>query len=412
MTDKLKGKQTMTVGVSKSTIEQGQTLNLHGTLVKVIVTDPADTMVSYPNGAQRQFRTNDLQAFLDLGTFPTSSRFTRPAADGVETAYVEHVLPDAYILEIVGADGIEPAELTTVLHGDLMDWHMTGNKQAPERTVPGHLYVPKSSAQNSASSDADVEVDKLVQSIEELDAEHPFEADLQKEVERLRAQLQQAHKDVEQAEISGQMRINALQREVGELRADLLTQNDRHVTELLAKNQQIDRLEAKAAILTPVGKEYTVKFDINESDLNKLANDGWTIEHAQFVQGERTMNQLNVVLIRDLPAFPAPKVTATDTAIYGTPAHRPPVTQPPMPAGQSVVNLNSPAPATGRMLTNNGPKPGETKRIPTLAEIEARRDKDAAEIDDIMQRGQARQEALRREFASKPSPFPVLGATS
>lgn len=412
MTDKLKGKQTMTVGVSKPTIEQGQTLNLHGTLVKVIVTDAQDTMVSYPNGAQRQFRTNHLQAFLDLGTFPTSSRFTRPADGGVETAYVEHVLPDAYILEIVGVDGIEPAQLTTVPYDDLMDWHMTGNKQAPERTVPGHLYVPKSSAQNSASSDADVEVDKLVQSIEELDAEHPFETDLQKEVERLRAELQQAHKDVEQAEISGQMRINALQREVGELRADLLTQNDRHVTELLAKNQQIERLEAKAAILTPVGKEYAVKFDINESDLNKLANDGWTIQHAQFVQGDHTMNQLNVVLIRDLPAFPAPKLTVTDNAIYGNPPHRPPVTQPPMPTGQTIVNLNDSAQPAGRMLTNNGPKPGETKRIPTLAEIEARREQDAAEIDDIIQRGQARQEALRREFASKPSPFPVLGARS
>jgi len=395
-----KSAKTMTVGVSTSTIQQGQTLNLHGTQVAVIVTDPQDTMVSYPNGAQRQFRTNDLQALLDLGVFPSSTRFTRPAADGsMETAYVELAMAAGYLMEVIGADGMEPVDPTAMTCSELIAWHMGGSKNAPERTVPGQLYVPKSDVKPNSTSEAAPDA-------------NPFEADLVKEVEALRVQLEQAHKDAEQAEINGQVRINALQREVGKLNADLLTQHDRHTTELLAKNEQIDRLEAKAAILTPVGKEYSIIIDINESDLNKLAKDGWQIQHTQFVKGEFTFNQLNVVLFRDLPAFPAPKVTATDTAIYGTPAHRPPVTQPPMPAGQSVVNLNSPAPATGRMLTNNGPKPGETKRIPTLADIQSRREQDAAEIDDIMQRGQARQEALRREFASKPSPFPVLGATS
>lgn len=396
--DKLKDKQTMTTGVTTSGIKQGDLIVLHGSqIVKVIVTDAEETIAEYENGAQRLFSTGDLSSFRELGSFPHGSAFYRATEKGIESVFVEHITPDTYIVEAVDGDGHSSTK--SMSYADLIAWHNGGNKLDPNIKLPtgGQLYTPK-----TASQPADVPPTST--SDEEV---NPFESDLQKEVEDLRAKLAEANKAAEQAEINGQVRINALQRDVAELRNNLLTEHDQHTTELLAKNQQIDRLEAKAAILTPVGKEYAVKFDINQSDLNKLAIDGWTIEHAQFVQGDHTMNQLNVVLIRDLPAFPAPKVTVTDTAIYGTPAHRPPVTQPP----QTVI-LNTPAPSTGRMLTNNGPKQGETKRIPTLADIEARREQDAAELDAIFQRGQAAQEAIRREYASKPSPFPVLGASS
>lgn len=75
-------------------------------------------------------------------------------------------------------------------------------------------------------------------------------------------------------------------------------------------------------------------------------------------------DQLHIVFVRDLPASPAPKVVATDAAIYSmnylnTAVGRPPVQQPPMPAGQTVI-LNQPV---SRPLTNNVSRiPGETKR--------------------------------------------------
>jgi len=407
MTDKLKNRQTMTTGVSLATINTTKPIDLHGKSLKVIASTVTDTIVQYPNGAQRQFATPDLAAYLDLGTFPHGTAFYRETDKGTESLFIEFVNPAAYIVEMVDADGNSSSE--SMSYADLAAWHETGHKLDPNISLPaGQLYVPKTVPAEAAGA-----VKTFAAAIDDSAEpdDQPFETDLQKEVENLRAKLEQAHKDAEQAEINGQIRINALVREVGKLNADLVTQHDLHVTQLLAKNELIERLEAKAAIVTSACKQYAIKYDLNESDLNKLASEGWQLQHTQFVKGDLTFNQLNAVLVRDLPAStPAPKVAATDAAIYSTPvtpAPRPPVQQPPLPTGQTIISTATPV--TGRMLTNNGPKPGETKRIPTLADIQARRQQHEVEMQNIFDQTAANLEMRRREAANRPSPFPVTG---
>ncbi len=392
--NKLAGMDTMTTGKSTASFTPGQALTLHNELVSIIVTDPTETVVQYGNKAQRLFRTNDLSSYLDLGFFPSSTRFTRPVDGGMETAYIEHPMTDHYIMEVIGKDGLEPDKSTSMTFAELMTWHMTGPQQPAERTLPGKLYVPKAQMPT-----VDASIAGLIKDLESEDDDQPFETDLQREVERLR-------KDLEAMEIRDQAKINDLTRQLREANADLLKQNDLHITELVAKNQQIERLEAKAAILNPAPtcKEYCIRFDISEAEINKLAAEGWQIQHMQFINGGDHRDQLNTVFVRDLPASPAPKVAATDAAIYSAPAvpaYRPPVQSPPMPANQTIVG----APVS-RALTNNGPQPGETKRIPTLAQFEARKEANANEIAAILQRGADEQEALRRQFAKQSThPF-------
>lgn len=411
----VKASQTMTAGKSHTTIGQGQAITLHGEVVSVIVTDPQETIVQYGNGAQRTFHTNDLAGYLELGTFPYSTLFTRPVEGGMEKAYVEHSTTDSYVMQVIGADGIEPTDLTSMTYAELIAWHMAGPQQPAERTLPGKLYAPKLSAAQHAEMErvADEEVDKLADALEAMDDDQPFETDLKKRIEQLEAELAAA-------EVAGQQRINDLTSENFKLKQAIQQQVMTHATIRAGYEEDLARLEAKAAIInpSPACKEVCTLVQrlrnpeervFSDTQLAEKLSEGWSPLDISYSFDETTWRY--VTLVRDLPASPAPKVAVTDAAIYSapfTPAARPPVT-PPMPANQSFVGFDAAKPVVSRPLTHNGPKPGETKRIPTLASIEARRERDAAEIDTILQRGRDTQEALRRQFATQPSPFPSTG---
>lgn len=388
---KLRTMNTMSAGKSQSSISQYDRIVLHGAnLVNVIVTDSSDTIAQYENGAQRVFNTYDLASFIDLGAFPSGTAFHRRTEKGIESLFIEQVNSDTYIVEkvVLGKSVSE-----TISYADLMAWHTGGEKVDPSISlVPGtHLYVPKTTL-----GDAEAQTTQPESDPDEADDDQPFESELNKRIEQLEAELAAV-------EVAGQKRINELTSENFKLKQAIQQQVTTHATVIAGYEEDLARLEAKAAIVTSVCKEYCIKYDIKESTLNQLANDGWQIQHMQFMTDPDFAGQLNVVFFRDLPASPAPKVAVTDAAIYSTAAV--PAVRPPMLANQTVI-LNQPV---SRALTNNGPKPGETKRIPTLASIEARRERDAAEIDTILQRGRDRQEILRRTFASQPSPFPVAG---
>ncbi|MBA3948126.1 MAG: hypothetical protein H0X37_26700 [Herpetosiphonaceae bacterium] len=390
MTNKLKDMNTMSAGVTASGIEQYDPIVLHGgRMVKVIVTDPVQTIVQYENGAQRVFSTPDLAGFRELGTFPSGTEFYRRTAKGEESLFIEHITPDTYIVEMNDADGRRVTH--SMSYTDLMAWHDGGDKVDPNiNLVPGtHLYVPKTTV-----SMADV---KTVEAAEPAAEANPTETDLQ-------VRIKQLEEELAAAEVNGQARINKLMKENRKLNADLLRQHDLHVTELLAKKEQIRRIEEKAAILNPapVCKEYRVVYQSNEAGLEALSRDGWQIQHMQFV-GIAGDSSLNVVFFRDLPAAPKVAEVPAEASRYvgAISSVRPPVQRPPMPAGQTIIQ--SPV---SRALTHNGPKPGETKRIPSLADIQARRERDDAEIGEIMQRGLDAQEAMRRQFAQAPArPF-------
>lgn len=414
---KLKDMNTMTAGVSATKLEAGTTIDLHGQLVKIITSDSTETLVQYPNAAQRQFMTSDLICFRDLGTFCSGARFSRERDHGIECAYVEHIIADSYVVEIIAADS--ESRIETMLFANLIAWHCEGLKLDPAIKLPqgGQLYVPKTveTVAQQPPAPAQPEAIQFGQAL----------------VDDLRAKLDTANKNAEQAEINGQRRINDLQRKVGELNADLLRQHDQHTTELLGKNQEIDRLEAKAAIVLPTCKEFCITHDITAADLNKLSREGWQVDHMQFSADDK----LNVVLSRDSSTDqPRARLTteATAAAIYGTPAYNAPVQRPPVrqPPAQPVLNqtiigldaaqvdgiefsevagIEATKPVS-RALTNNGPKPGDTKRIPTLASIQARREADAAEIEAILQRGKEAHEVLNRQFANQPNRFIPTGA--
>lgn len=393
--DKLvKKAQSMTTGVTASKLELGASLDIHGHSVKITHTDAAQTLVQYANLARRTFDTHSLNSFLELGTFPVGTAFERPTATA-ERAVIEAVTGDCCYQVRITAGSDMPTH-DTFTYFDFIGWHR-GNTAVNLQAL----------LDEAAADEANPFETELQQRVQQLEATPEALKFGEARITDLRAKLEAANKALEEAEINGQTRINALQREVGELKADLLRQHDAHTTELLAKNAEIDRLEAKAAILSPVCKEYCVKHEISESELNKMAREGWQIQHMQFV----LTDQLHIVFVRDLPASPAPKVVATDAAIYSmnylnTAVGRPPVQQPPMPAGQTVI-LNQPV---SRPLTNNVSRiPGETKKIPTLADLESQKQRHADEINEIFSRGQSRQEALRRQFASQTSPFQTGG---
>jgi len=394
---KLKDMNTMSAGKTTSKIEAGTKLTLHGHTVSVITTDASDTIVVYANNANRIFDTAALNGYLDLGTFPTGTQLTRPTADGLEDARIAAVTGNCcYQVEIT--DETDTTGSMTLTYAEFIEWHMSGATKTPEIPLPNgaQLYVPKPvvTAQPEAIEFGQARIDDLLE------------------------KLDKANKNAEQAEINGQIRINALQREVGEWKAALLTQHDQHVTELLAKNAEIERLETKASLLAPTCKEYLVKQNIFETDMNKLSREGWQIQHMQFMTDPDYSGQLWVVFVRDASTSPAPRVTVAETAaaIYGTsPAavsQQPPlrVPTPAAPAlNQVIVGLDAAQPVS-RQLTNNGPRPGDTKRIPELRQaVQMQRQQDAAELAEIFERGTQAQEALRREFASRTSPFTPVG---
>jgi len=391
---KLKDMNTMSAGKTVSKIEAGMMLNLHGHTVSIITTDATDTIVVYANNANRIFDTSALNGYLDLGTFPTGTQLTRPSADGLEDVRIAAVTGNCcYQVEIT--DESDSTRSVTFSYADFIEWHMSGATKTPEIPLPdgAHLYVPKPgvTAQPEAIEFGQARIDDLLE------------------------KLDKANKNAEQAEINGQIRINELMRKVGELNADLLRQHDLHITELLAKNAEIERLEIKASLLAPVCKEYLVKRDIFETDMNKLAKDGWQVQHMQFMTDPDFSGQLWVVFVRDASTNPAPRVTveATAAAIYGTSAsvvtQQPPlrVPTPTAPAlNQVIVGLDNPP--VSRALTNNGPKPGETKRIPELRQaVQMQRQQDAEDLANIFTQTAQNLEQVRRQAAAQTSPFSV-----
>lgn len=359
---KLAGMNTMSTGATPTKIEAGQSLKLHGIPVTVIVSDSEETVIAYSNRAQRTIDTADLNAYLDLGTFPTGTPFQRPTDAGAELAVILAVTGDCcYLVNI--ADPVTFASTPkTFTYAELLQWHMEGSRvQADLAPAGGQLYVPKVSATD-----------------EEL------AGDLDALKDPVPAQPDQTIAELEAA-------LEALKTENFRLKTAIGRQADMHATVIAGYEEDIERLEAKAAILNPapVCKEYCTRTDINESDLNKLAAAGWQIQVAQFVG-----DGLNVLLYRDIP----------QPAVGDTP--RTAAAASPMPVTQTVVGLGDQS--ISRALTNNRPKPGDTRRIPTLAQFEERKQRNADEIAEIIERGAAKQEALRQQFANTPSPFQSL----
>ena len=418
----VKTARTMTAGVTQSGIKQYDPIVLHDAhLIKVIATDETETIATYENGAQRVFSTFDLASFLELGAFPIGAAFHRRTENGIESLFIEHVNSDTYVVEkvVLGKSVVE-----TIAYADLMAWHDGGEKIDPGISlVPGtHLYVPQTTVPIAVKAAAPVVAAKPVdedteESSEAADADtNPFETDLQKRIEQLEA-------EIAALEAQSQKRVNDLTVKNFELKQAIQHQVEIHATVITGYEEDIKRLEAKAAILNPAPtrKEVCTLIQVlhipemrksGDVELAAKLSDGWTVLHID-ISTEFTVDSdchvRIVTLVRDLPAAPAPKVvektTEADLHIGAIPlTPRPPVRQPPMPANQTIIQPVS------RALTHNGSKPGDTKRIPSLAAIQARRDRDNAEIDAIMQRGLDAQEALRRQFTQTPSPFPTIGA--
>jgi hypothetical protein len=382
--DKLvKKAQTMTAGVTATKLEDGKDIDLHGHTAHVTHTDAEITTVQYANKARRTFDTHVLNSFLELGTFPVGTEFERPAGYGMERAVIVAVTGNCCYQVDITFDTDETDE-ETFTYAELVRWHMGDMKDVKAAPV-----APESEAKS-----AEPEALQFGEAV----------------IKDLRAKLDKSNEELHAQSIAHDTEKNTLQREILELKGLIQKQKENHATIIEGYEQDIQRLEAKAAIINPAAscKEFRIVYQANEATLEKLSLEGWQIQHVQFI-GEAGDSQLNVVFVRDIPASPAPKVVATDAAIYSQPgAGRPPVTQPPyvntpLPANMAVVGLNS-QPA-GRMLTNNGPKPGETKKIPALADLELQKQRHADELNDIFSRGQKRQESLRREFANQPNPF-------
>ena len=369
-TKKLRDMQTMSTGVSGSHFAQGEHLTLHGIDATVIVSDAQNTSVQYPNGTQRQFHTIDLEAYQNLGVFPTSSYFSRPTPNGTEKAYVEQALTGSYIMEMVGVGGEEPGTPEPMTAAELMAWHMAGTKAPAEQTVPGTLYVPK------VGADPDTEPD-----------DEPFETELKDEVADLAAKLASANQALQESTIKGQMAINQLQRAESELN-DIRAQNALHVAKLFALSAELEDLRVKASLLAAVPRQYDMKQNATIADLDAHSKDGWQTEHMQFTDS----GSLNVVFVRDLPAATAPKVAATDAAIYSAvPAARPPITQPP---SQTIIMQGA---------------SGEPRRILTPQALQEQHQRHANEIDEIFSRHAERAEASRRQMAIQSRSFPIVG---
>lgn len=179
--------------------------------------------------------------------------------------------------------------------------------------------------------------------------------------------------------------IAAANKHINELTEELLHKETIHDTRILAMTDEIERLEKKAAIMVPVAKEFDFVRDVKPVDFEKHSREGWNPDFFQVENG---------ILY----------------AVFSRPVSVQPSVQPAVAAQQSLHTI-----VMGRtqqphsvILTRNKPKRGETKRIPTLAELQERRDKDAAEIDEIIQRGRDAQTALRREFTQSSRSFKSL----
>lgn len=383
---KLKDMNTMTAGVSATKLETGASIDLHGHTATITYTDAEDTTVQYANLARRTFDTHSLNSYLDLKTFPVGTTFERNSQRN-ERAVIEAVTGDCcYQVQIhIGSD---TPRHETFSYADFIVWHMSNTAPGVGQASPESLaFLAKA---NLDAANLNEEADRIIAALEAADEDkHPFETELQKRVEELT-------------------------KENHALKADLLRQHDQHVTEFLAKNAEIARLEAKAAILNPgtTHKEVeTLSQKVGNPEARRTADlelsdklsDNWVALNIT-VADDFSMRQ--IILSRDLPAEqPKVRLHADEVAYHigAVPlAPRPPVRQPPMPAGQVIMGNQS----VSRALTHNGPKPGDTKRIPTLAELQQRKADDAAEIDAIMQRGRDAQEALRRQFSQSPK-FPL-----
>lgn len=359
--DKLKDKQTMTAGLSEPVILVNDPLHIHGHLATVLETDAAETLVEYEGGIRRTFATPDLATYRQLDTFPAGTRFARPVAGGFEYRYIESILPTAYVVESLDASA--QSTHLEVAHTDLVDWHVGGLAADHDIALPpgAKPYVPKLAEL----------VEAAVPSAE-LDAE-----------------------------------LETARRELADALLALHSQQLKYEAILSGYEADIASLEKKATILQPPPqcKEFCIKRACTERELADFTRDGWLIQHMQFMDS----GSLHVVFVRDCPPVPAGDAPHVQQVV-SVPS---PETAAPLPVGQVIVPVVPSSPTASKWLTNNGPRPGDTRRIPALAAFEERRQRDAAEIAAILERGRAQQETLRQRFAHSTNPFsPSQGAAS
>lgn len=379
---KLADMNTMSTGATLNKIEAGHTVNLHGHMVTIILTDDNETIIAYPNRAQRSIDTYDLNAYLELGTFPTGTQFLREDADGSYRAEIMAVTGDCcYQVNILGPELTESMQDFT--YAEFINWHMQGVVVQKELNLPaGSLYVPKVAEQPAADAQA---------------AELPYTPKLEEVLEATAAPETDRADRIAELEA----KVNRLAEEKFALSMAIGKQASLHATIIAAYEEDIERLEKKAAILnpSPTCKEYCIKRSCSDRELANMNRDGWLVQHMQFMDS----GLLHVVFMRDLPQPAVGDEPRAAAAVTSAPA---PVASTPLPANQSGVVGNQPH---SRELTNNKSRTvGDTRRIPTLAQFEERKQRNADEIAEIMQRGAARHEDLRRQFASSTSPFPTL----
>lgn len=389
-TKRLKEAATMTAGVTPNKLELGATIDLHGHPTKITHTDATDTTVQYANLARRTFDTHILNSFLELGTFPVGTALERATVYRNERAIIEAVSGDCcYQVRITAGSDLPRHE--TYTYADFIAWHMDNTADGVQKlTAEDRAFIEKVAGE---------EADKLAAVLDEPD-EHtnPFEEELQKHVEQL---------TTENFGLKTLIHSQALE----------------HDTVIAGYEEDIKRLEKKAAILNPepTRKEVcTLEQKINAPEARKKAdqeladklNEEWKPLNVTITSNPDEPTLRYVTLVRDLPAE-QPRITLTAAVterlhIGAVPlTQRPPVQQPPMPANQSIHQPVS------RALTNNVNRdPGATKRIPTLADIQERHERNDAEIAEIAQRGRATQEAIRQRYAQTPRPFITSGVQS
>lgn len=102
---------------------------------------------------------------------------------------------------------------------------------------------------------------------------------------------------------------------VDSLRAEnviLHRKNDEFIDELATCEQRIAELEAELAALKTAPVECEIRHDVKATDLAKWRNDGWNIVHYQFVDNDRSVASLAVVMER--PAVAAADLTRQEEA--------------------------------------------------------------------------------------------------
>lgn len=98
-------------------------------------------------------------------------------------------------------------------------------------------------------------------------------------------------------------------------------------------------------------KEFCTCTNCSDSELGAKVNSGWAIQFMQFMEN----GNLHVVFMRDVPpaATPAPEVVVT------VPSK--PIVNRPLPTGSTMIGLD--ASSRSVPLTNNKPRPGDTRRV-------------------------------------------------